>query len=276
MAGRDLQTTEPAQVAATLAFGDLVDWEKRKGEITTVQQCDEALALYDRQLVPVVEGCPELLSLDEQKVAAALAKNQYAKGIAAGLKMLGRKVMPTASADQVQHWLAAVAVSLCQLPGPVALAAVKAARISPTPPRFAPEIEPLVLECAKEAQARYDRARFRLRQLRKELDLIENPPDVLPPPPPPTPEEWDEFNANMRALGMKTRYFKDEDKCREITSDDIDPAPPPVAEDSEQNSGSKPKQPLKAERDSPLSPEEFERRKAKLQKDMEDELGKDS
>lgn len=203
MAGGEL--TAPAQLAANAAFAQ-DGWAEARASLTA-EQCSEALALYDAQLVPVVESCPDLLSLDEAKVGRALDTNLVAKQITVGLKMLGRKVMPTASEEQVHHWLAAVTVSLCGLPAVVVLQALRQARIAPDPPRFAPEIEPLVRRCATEVQARYERARLRLRLHRDALERAANPPAALPPPDPPTAEDWHEFNAMMARHGFKNRFF---------------------------------------------------------------------
>jgi hypothetical protein len=222
VAGTDLQTTSPAQYAAHAAFAkDPAEWEAAKAAITTVAQCDEALAMYDAQLVPVVDTCPDLLSLNEVRVAEALDSNPYAKQIAQGLKMLGRKVMPTASEDQVRHWLAAVTVSLCGLPGPVAVQAVKLARIDPEPARFAPEIEPLVRRCAAKVQERYEAARWRLRWMRREIERAANPAPALPPKAPPTEQDWHEFNAHMRAMGLGTRFFFGEPCLDEATGEPV-------------------------------------------------------
>lgn len=225
MAGTDIENFKPVQEVARLAFGSIDSWNDKKKTIATSQQCADAIAMYREQLVPVTDHCPDLLSLDEKKVAKALQENKFAHEIAHGLKMLGRKVMPTASKEQVQHWLAAVTTSLCGLPGPVAVAAVKAARVSDTPPRFAPEIEPLVRKCAMDVQNRYDIAIWRLKYLRDELYNIENPPISLPPPPKGTLEQWTQFNEDMRAMGFKLRYFEGEDKVRDLLEDEDDPAP---------------------------------------------------
>lgn len=95
------------------------------------------------------------------------------KAILDALRPIGAKVCPTMSADEATTWRKAMALALSDLPGSVALKAVRRAIHQPL--RFISDAETVIREIAREIEARNNLALRRLRMMRAEIERAANP-----------------------------------------------------------------------------------------------------
>lgn len=134
------------------------------------------------------------------------------------LRMLGAKIAPTMSAEQVNVWIVALTTALSDLPFAFSIRGAQDA--VHVPMQFLNEVEGVVREKAEGARVRHSLALFNLRKLERAIEEASKP--KLPPPPPPTEAEWREFNRHMRSCGLSVRFFFGEE-CRDEETGEIVP-----------------------------------------------------
>lgn len=131
---------------------------------------------------------------------------QIARLIEDALRPIGAALDPRLSSEQAKVWRKAVLLKLSDLPGPIALKAVRKAVHEPF--QFFSEVDTAIRKIAADALAHQRLALFQLRRWQREIERAANPlPALEPPPPEPvTQEEVDQLNATMRRSGCSTRW----------------------------------------------------------------------
>lgn len=222
------------------------------------EQAKAAIAVLDDQSIPLNDRYPGFKSIDEDVIAKTMAESPEAAQMYMGLKMIGRKVMPLASADQAQHWIGSIIAALSDLSPVVSIPAIKATIHKPISAHW--DIETKIRESVGEFESRHWLARHRLELFLRQIKTASEP--KLPPPPPLTLEDWEQFNLQMRSSGLDSRYFADEDEVRPLEPDEPDPA-----DDIEPGKYAQPPPKpmvMKAKPERGLSPAETQRRAKKL------------
>jgi hypothetical protein len=115
------------------------------------------------------------------------------------LAVIGSKSWPTMAADPRTDWLNAMVFALSDLPGALAVAALKDAVHQPF--RFHNEVEPWVRE-----RAVLIRKRVNLLPWQAERRTREEQPQLEAPGTRWTQQEVDDANATFEAIGVDTRY----------------------------------------------------------------------
>jgi hypothetical protein len=122
-----------------------------------------------------------------------------------GLRLIGAKIAPTMSEEQVQVWLTAMIVALSDLPARVSRKACQEA--IHVPMRFLNEVEGVVRERAEEIETCFRLARSRLEALKRNLSRQDQ--EALPPPEPMSEEELQEIGPELRKIGLGAGWLKE-------------------------------------------------------------------
>jgi len=155
-----------------------------------------ALAILDDMMVP--------LKTREPLGQAGERTNRLANS----LRLLGAKIAPTMSEEQVQVWLAAMTAALSDLPARVSIRACEDAIHSPM--RFLNEVEGVVREKADEVAARYRLAKHRLEALKRDLAAVstpklEGPARML------SDEELQQMPDELRRIGIGAGWLAEDE-----------------------------------------------------------------
>ena len=187
----DLAGYNPDKALLGLAL-DLNAWEKaeqRPGDPV------QALATLERWLVPLKDG--EGLT------------GEAARRIVQSLRLIGAKIAPTMSEEQVQAWLSAMVAALSDLPPRIALRASQEALHVPA--KFLNEIEGIIREKAEAVKARYDLARHRLERFKREMQREAQPLLVLPEM---TDDELQNITPELKRIGLGAGWLHEDSEGR--------------------------------------------------------------
>lgn len=192
----DLAGSQPAKELVALAL-DHRAWEateNRPGKPA------EAIAIIDRWLVPMKE--------------AQGLEGEGARRLVARLRLLGAKIAPSMSEEQVQVWLSAMAAALSDLPARVSIRAAEEALHVPA--KFLNEVEGIVREKAVGVFQRYEVARYRLERMAREIENAKRPKLSAPEPLPEMTQEdfngmaLNDLGRKLLSLGLKSGHVTQE------------------------------------------------------------------
>jgi len=131
---------------------------------------------------------------------------EHSTRLRSGVKIIGVKIAPTMSADQITPWLNAIVLALSDLPPKVAQAAARQAIHRPI--QFLNEVEKIIREIAAEIEQRNNRALIRLRLMRAEIERAANgQPRLTKQDVPLTLEEIARLEPHMVEIGLRVGSF---------------------------------------------------------------------
>lgn len=122
-----------------------------------------------------------------------------------GLRLIGAKISPTMSAEQIDVWLAAMVTALSDLPFSFALRGVEDAIHMPM--KFLNEVEENVRGGAVRAKSRHEAALARLRVFKDHMAAPERP--ALPPAEPMTEEDLQNMPDSLRSIGLSAGWLEE-------------------------------------------------------------------
>lgn len=148
-----------------------------------------ALAALDRMAVPAKEV--------EPGGQVNGARGPRTDKLIQAVQMLGAKIAPSMPNEQSFAWVTAVVIALSDLPFAFAQRGAEAA--IHVPMKFLNEVETVIRDKAKDAEAQHKLAKMRLERLKREIENAGKP--ALEAPKPMTPEEYQiELNATQRPI----------------------------------------------------------------------------
>lgn len=191
----DLVGSPGAKPLVALAL-DLRGWElaeQRDGDP------DEAIAIIDRYMVPMKETAEGL-------------SGEGARRLVNPLRMIGAKIAPNMSEEQVNVWLSAMVAALSDLPARVSIRAAEEA--IHVPMKFINEAEGAIREKAASVRSRYDLARNRLLRMKREIERAARPQPQLPPPMALSEQDLQTMPEALRSLGLKGGWLEEDAEGR--------------------------------------------------------------
>lgn len=139
--------------------------------------------------------------------------------LVAELRIIGAKIAPGMGEEQIKAWLAAMSVALSDLPLRVLIRACHDAIHEPM--KFLNEVEGIVREKAKEAQARYDLARLNLRRFKQSMAAVTQP-KLAAPPKMLTDDELQQIDEPLRRIGLGAGWLKEDADGRLSWNEEIE------------------------------------------------------
>ena len=186
----DLVGSPGAKPLVALAL-DLRGWEQaeeREGDP------DEAIAIIDRWLVPMKESDG--------------LNGEAARRLVERLRLIGTKIAPSMSEEQVNVWLSAMEAALSDLPARVAIKAAEEALHVPA--KFVNEVEGIIRDKAEGVRSRYELARSRLARMKREIERAAKPVPALAPLPPLTDEALQSMPEPLRSIGIAKGWIEED------------------------------------------------------------------